>query len=321
MYLVFDVGGTSIKYAWMTSDGEIIEKGKAKTPNKPEHKVADFVETIGGIYDSYKLKGDISGIAIDLPGQIDVDNGIVYGGGALRYMHKVPLQELIEKRCDGIRVSLENDAKAAALAEVWKGNASDVQDACVLIFGTGIGGAVIKDRHVHRGKHLLAGEVSFAIDEMTFEDVEKIRPIEGMDIMEAMDEVPYFWAAHGATVAMCHKLAIKKGLTDDEVSGELVYKWADEGDEASIDALERMYYSIAKNCLNLYVTFDPEVILIGGGISAEPRFVEGIKRYVDRMKRITLVYDEVKIDTCKFRNDSNLLGALYNFKLKYEGIS
>lgn len=321
MYLVFDVGGTSIKYACMTSDGEIIEKGKAKTPNKLEHKVADFVETIGGIYDSYKLKSDISGIAIDLPGQMDVDNGIVYGGGALRYMHKVPLQELIEKRCDGIRVSLENDAKAAALAEVWKGNASDVQDACVLIFGTGIGGAVIKDRHVHRGKHLLAGEVSFAIDEMTFEDVEKIRPIEGMDIMEAMDEVPYFWAAHGATVAMCHKLAIKKGLTDDKVSGELVYKWADEGDEASIDALERMYYSIAKNCLNLYVTFDPEVILIGGGISAEPRFVEGIKRYVDRMKRITLVYDEIKIDTCKFRNDSNLLGALYNFKLKYEGIS
>lgn len=320
MYLVFDVGGTFIKYAWMTGNGEIIEKGKTKTPGKPEHRVDDFVEALGGIYDIYKDKGDIEGIAIDLPGQIDVDNGIVYGGGALRYMHKVPLQKLMEERCDGHKVSLENDAKAAALAEVWKGNAKDVQDSCVLIFGTGIGGAVIKDRHVHRGKHLLAGEVSFAIDEMTFSDVEKIVPIEGMDITQAMDEVPYFWAAHGATAAMCHKLAKKKGLTDDEVSGELVYKWADEGDEDSIDALERMYYSIAKNCLNLYVVFDPEVILIGGGISAEPRFVEGIKRYVDRIKNITLVYDEIKIDTCKFLNDSNLLGALYNFKQKYEGV-
>ena len=316
MYLVFDVGGTFIKYALMTGDGEINDKGKMKTPAGRDNTVEDFVETLGMVYDRYR--DGIEGIAIDLPGQVDVDKGIVYGGGALRYMHNVKLQELMQTRCDGVRVSLENDAKAAALAEVWKGNAADVNDACVLIFGTGIGGAIIKDRHVHRGKHLLAGEVSFAIDEITFDDVDKIIPIEGMQIMEAMDRVPYFWAAHGATAAMCHKLAKEKGLTDDDVTGELVYKWADEGDEQASLALEKMYFSIARHCLNLYVTFDPEVILIGGGISAEPRFVDGIKRYVDKLKRITLVYDNIKLDACKYRNDSNMLGALYNFKQKYE---
>ena len=318
MYLVYDVGGTFIKYAWMTGEGEILDKGKTRTPCKPEHRVEDFVETLGSIYDSYKEKRRVSGIAIDLPGQIDVDNGMVYGGGAIRYMHKVPLGKLMTDRCDGIRVSLENDAKAAALAEVWKGNAGDVNDACVLIFGTGIGGAVIKDRHVHRGKHLLAGEVSFAIDEMDISQVEDIASIEGMDIMEAVDKVPYFWAAHGSTGSMCHNLAKKKGLSDDEVTGELVYRWADEGDELSINALNEMYFSIAKQCLNMFVIFDPEVILIGGGISAEPRFIEGIKTYVDKIKKISLIYDEIKLDVCKYRNDSNLLGALYNFKQMYE---
>ena len=319
MYLVFDVGGTFIKYAWMTGEGEILEKGKTETPNKPANKVDDFVETLGNIYDKYKTKETIDGIAVDLPGQIDVDNGIVYGGGALRYMHKVPLQQLLEKRCDGIRVSLENDAKAAALAEVWKGNASDVQDACVLIFGTGIGGAVIKDRHVHRGKHLLAGEVSFAIDEMTRADVDNVWQIEGMDLMEAVDNVPYFWAARGSTAVMCHNLAKKMGLDDSQVTGELVYKWAMEGNELAVDALEDFYFSIAKHCCNLFVVFDPEVILIGGGISAEPKFIEGIRYYVEKLKGISLVYDNIRLDVCKYRNDSNLLGALYNFKQKYEG--
>lgn len=317
MYLVYDVGGTFIKYALMTSEGEILDKGKTKTPNKPANTVEDFVETLGSIYDGYKDK-QVDGIALDLPGQIDVDNGMVYGGGALRYMHRVPLQKLLEDRCDGHKVSLENDAKAAALAEVWKGNAKDVSDACILIFGTGIGGAVIKDRHVHRGKHLLAGEVSFAIDEMTLADVETIVPIEDMDIMEAVDRVPFFCAAHGATASMCHNLAKKKGITDDEVSGEQVYQWAGEGDEVAKKALNEMYFSIAKLCLNMYVIFDPEVILIGGGISAEPRFIEGICEYVNKIKKLSLIYDEIKLDVCKYRNDSNLLGALYNFKQKYE---
>ena len=316
MYLVIDVGGTFIKYALMDGEGEIARKGKVKTPSKPSDTVETFVDAIAGIYDD--VKGNIEGIAIDLPGQIDVENGIVYGGGALRYMHKIPLEKLISERCDNIKVSLENDAKAAALAEVWKGNAKDVNDACVLIFGTGIGGAVIKDKHVHHGKHLLAGEVSFAIDEITIEDVEKIRPIEGMTLMESVDEVPYFWAAHGATAAMCHNLAKKMNLSDDEVTGELVYKWADEGNALAVNALEEMYFSIAKQCLNLYVIFDPEVILIGGGISAEPRFFEGISRYVDKLKMISLIYEKIKLDVCKYRNDSNLLGSLYNFKQKYE---
>lgn len=89
------------------------------------------------------------------------------------------------------------------------------------------------------------------------------------------------------------------------------------GDEDAREALEDMYFSIAKQCCNLYVTFDPEVILIGGGISAEPAFIEGIKRYVDQLKGMSIIYNEIKIDVCKYRNDSNLLGALYNFKQKY----
>lgn len=317
MYLVFDVGATFVKYAWMTAEGGIEEKGKIPTRNKKGEDIHDFLDSLTEIYNRYKGKGSIEGIAMGLPGQVDVDNGIVYGGGGIRYMNNVPLRDLLSERCDGIRVSIENDGKCAALAEVWMGNAKEAEDACVLVFGTGIGGGIIKDRKIHRGKRMLAGELSFTVENMTREDLEKIQCCEEMNMLDAIEQMPFMWSAHAATGSLCYWMAKKKGLSPEEVSGEKIYQWAKAGDKEAIEALEEMYFSIAKQCCNLYVAFDPEVILIGGGISAEPAFVEGIKRYVDRLKEISLIYKEIRIDVCKYRNDSNLLGALYNFKQFY----
>ncbi|MDD6137036.1 MAG: ROK family protein, partial [Lachnospiraceae bacterium] len=68
----------------------------------------------------------------------------------------------------------------------------------------------------------------------------------------------------------------------------------------------------------LYAILDPDVILIGGGISAEPAFFEGIMRYVNEIKQTDPILNEIRLDVCKYRNDSNLFGALYNFKQKYK---
>ncbi|MBE5944737.1 MAG: ROK family protein [Lachnospiraceae bacterium] len=327
MYLVFDVGATFIKYAWMTEDGDIIEKSKTPTPVDLEGKtfqeaIDEFVETIGGIYDVYKNQGNVDGIAMGLPGQIDVKRGIVYNGGGIRYLDKVCLQDLISKRCQDVLVALENDGKCAALAEVWKGNAKDVKDACVLVFGTGIGGGIVRNRKVIHGKHLLAGETSFILTDITREDLDKLPP--GEDLMESMDvpdivkTLPYTWTTTCSAVNMCQRIADELGLPREDVTGEKVYQWAREGQQKVIDMLEDTYFTIAKTCLSLFVILDPQIILIGGGISAEPQFVEGIVRYVNQLKRLSNVYRNIKIDTCKFLNDSNLLGALYNFKQKYK---
>ena len=317
MYLVFDVGATYVKYAWMTLEGSIEEKGKIPTRNKKDEGIDDFLLSLTEIYEKYKEKGIIEGIAVGLPGQVDVENGIVYGGGGIRYMHNVPLRDLLSKRCDNVKVSLENDGKCAALAEVWMGNARDVENACVLVFGTGIGGGIIKDGKIHRGKRMLAGELSFMVENMTREDLAKIQCSEGMSMYDAIEQMPFMWSAHAATGSVCYWLAKKKGLEAGDVTGEEIYRWARSGDKDSEEALEDMYFSIAKQCCNLYVTFDPEVILIGGGISAEPAFIEGIRRYVNRLKELSIIYKELSIDVCKYRNDSNLLGALYNFRQIY----
>lgn len=318
MYLVFDVGGSSIKYALMSEAGEFIEKGKTKTVLDAEDALDRFVDSIGNIYDELKKRASIEGIAMSLPGQIDVDNGIVYGGGALVFLHKVELGRLLSERCDNIRVSLENDGKCAALSEVWLGNAKGCKNACVLIFGTGIGGGIVIDGKVHRGSHLLAGEVSYCFDEINEEQAKSMADFEGhYGVDGTIKRFPYMWSMNNSTRAMICKVAWAKGLEPNDVTGEQIYEWADAGDKEVIEILDKWYLAIAKYCCNMYVILDPEIILIGGGISAQPAMIEGVKKKVELLAGSTQVFDKIKVDVCKYRNDSNLYGALYNFEQKY----
>ena len=311
MFLVFDIGGSSIKYALLTSDGDISCKGKMPTPLDYETGISDLLESIHNVYCEYKMKSDIEGIAVSLPGQIDVDRGIVYGGGALTYLHKVGLGKLISDRCDGIRTTLENDGKCAALAEVWKGNAKGCKDACVLVFGTGIGAGIIKDGRIHRGKNLTAGEVSYLIEGMTRKQLEDTLGKQATSVEMTWDTFPFWWTSMSSTGGRVYSMRKLKGNMN--ISGEDIYRMAAEGDAEVQEFLEEWYFDIAKKLCNIQVMFDPEIILLGGGISAQPLFVEGVKKYVDKIKQLAREYSKIKVDVCKYLNDSNLLGAVYNY--------
>ncbi len=323
MFLVFDVGGTFIKHAIMSREGDILEKGKFPTPNRKGQGMEDFLSDIQGIYDKFKTQYDIEGIAMDLPGQVDVDHGIVYGGGALPYLDKQKVAEMISSRCEDIRVSLENDGKCAALSEIWLGNASDCKDACVFVFGTGIAGGIVINRRIHRGQGMVAGEVSYLYENVTIEDLPKLQIL--ADIFhgkEIKEEVPHFlWTMDCSVMGLRRNIAAKKGLNFEDVHGEQIYEWAEEGDPVAVDMLERFYFDIAKHCCNIHLMLAPEVILLGGGISAQPAFIEGVRKYAEKLSQIENIYDKLKIGLCKFGNDSNLIGALYNFLQKYEGFN
>lgn len=319
MYLVFDIGGTFVKYALLVIDGTIVEKNKMPTKNRENDDINTFIDSLVEIYDHYKHTYDIEGIAISLPGQIDVDQGIVYVGGALPFLHEVYMADILSERCDHLPVAMENDAKCAALAEVWQGNAKDCTNACLMIIGTGLGGGIVINRHVHRGNRMLAGEISYLVDNMRRKDVDQIINIDEIEDVKEKVRVGKFIASGGCSVgSLCDKVAEQKNLDVDEVTGELIYQWAHEGDQIAIDALEDLYFNIAKQCCNMYLVIDPDVILIGGGISAQSEFLEGIRRYVNALKKISLMLKDIQIETCKFGNDSNLIGALYNYIQKYK---
>ena len=153
-YLTIDVGGTAVKYALMNEEAEIAEKGEVATPHDSQE---EFINLVVGLYQKYQDR--VEGIAMSAPGRIDASRGYFYTSGALGYLDHTDFAALL---ADKVKVPfrLENDAKSAALAELWKGSMQGVANGTVITLGTGIGGAIIINGKLYRGSTFAAGEYS-----------------------------------------------------------------------------------------------------------------------------------------------------------------
>ena len=285
--LSVDIGGTFIKYALMSRNGNMISRGKIATPKEGRD---ELVETIGRLFDEMP---DVEGIAICMPGIIDPENGYCVTGGALRYNDDFYFRHVLYERCP-VRIVMENDAKCAAMAEAGMGALKDVCDGLVLIFGTMIGGGIIHDHRLYRGKHFSAGEVSYIIP-------------------HARQRASYdnVWGNLCGTPRLCRIYAERKGLDPSDVDGLLVFNAVNAGEKEARDSLSSFTREIAVQIFNLQTVLDPEKIAIGGGISAQPALIEYIRRHLDQLySDCPYQIPRAEIVTCKFQNDANLYGAL-----------
>ena len=162
-YVVFDIGGSFVKYALMDRSGEITFKGKFKTPKK---SFDDLLNNLCRIVDAVNME-QLRGISICLPGVVDSDQGIVYYGGSLPYLHEKNIKEELKAIYPDLKVSIENDGKAAALAEIWRGAGKNHKNVIILVLGTAIGGGIVIDGQLYRGDNYSAGEVSYMVGDLT----------------------------------------------------------------------------------------------------------------------------------------------------------
>lgn len=291
-YLVLDIGGSSIKYAIMDQETTILEKNSVKTPLD---SIENLVEAIGEIYDQYQSV--IRGIAISLPGVLDSSTGFMYSGGALEYNEGHNFIEILKERCPKT-MTIENDGKCAALAEIWQGNMRGIKDGAVILLGTGVGGSVIIDGKLHKGHHFYAGEFSF------------IRTNS-----EAPENFHYCWGAQNGNHALTKVGARVKDV--EKMDGYQFFNYANEGDEEILAILDTFTANIALQIINLQAIISPQRVAIGGGISNQPLLIEYIKRNLEKLSKsfddtFKIFRPDVEIVPCKYRNDSNLIGAMYH---------
>ncbi|MFV0255645.1 MAG: ROK family protein [Erysipelotrichaceae bacterium] len=289
-YLSIDAGGTFIKYAWMSKDGELIRQGKEKTPLTNKE---DFLEQIKKIWEVEK--GEKIGICMSLPGTIDSSIGYIFQGGSLTYHNNLNIKEWYEQEFK-VKVEIENDARCAAIAELAVGNMKGIKDGVVLTFGTGVGGCLIIDHKIHIGQHLFSGEVSILISE-NYKN-------EGYQ---------NFFGQKCGVGHLIKKICLSKNV--ELVNGERVFEWILNNDEIAIKHFQRFCDDIAVQLFNLQIILDPSRICLGGGVSENPVFIQGVKNSLD------MLYDSMPVSiprldvvACKFNNEANLIGAFYNFK-------
>lgn len=290
-YLVLDIGGSAIKYALMTEELELIEKGNRKTP---DDNIENFVEVVGEIYDEYK--DIIEGIAISMPGLLDSEKGYAYTGGSLHYNDGKEIVKILQERCP-IKIVIENDGKCAALAEVWKGSLKEHDNGIVIVLGTGVGGGIVINKKIYRGINFFAGEFSFIATNMN----------------DAQNEGNQWWAKSGSE-ALLSAAAKVKNVPIEELDGYKVFEYANNKDEEILKVLDDFTYNLAVQIFNLQCVLDPEVVAIGGGISSQDILIEYIQKNMEGYhKSLKLEVPKPNIVRCEFRNDANLIGALYNF--------
>ncbi len=293
-YLAFDVGGTSVKYALVNQDGQVRLASKFKTPDTLE-KMYQEIEKVA------KENENVEGIALSMPGAVASDEGVIYGSSAIDYIHGPNIKEDLQKRLNKA-VELENDANCAALAEVWQGVARDENDCCFIVSGTGIGGSVIKNRHVHHGHALHGGEFGYMITRYD------------------QDEKKYYtWSDDGSTVAVTKRIAKELGIDYHELDGKEIFDHASEN-EVYKKYVDEFYRTLAMGIYNLQYAYDPSMIIIGGAISTRADLLDCVNEQLDIIfSQLTHAHVRPNIKVCKFGNDANLIGATYHYKQVHEG--
>ena len=291
-YIVFDIGGSSVKWSIMSKMGDILTKDKIKVVDS----VDQFFEELSKIVNINKDNFNLKGIAISSPGAVDSITGIVGGASAIPYIHGPNFKEILKEKT-GLDVAIENDANCAALGECWLGAAKEENDCAFVVCGSGIGGAIVKDKKVHTGIHKHGGEFGYCI----------------VDYDKDGEEKYLTWSRVGSTSALARAISQRKGLEEKDIDGLKAFQLYDEGDIIAVEEVNKYFRYMAIGIYNIQYTYDPEVIVLGGAISEREGYIESINEKLDEIM-CNNTDGKIKpiVKNCIHGNDANMIGALYN---------
>ena len=259
-YLAIDIGGTAVKLGIVDETGavgpkaeEIVNFDGYQTPvlTTVLKAAKAFVETQN--IDVNTLEG----VGVSATGQIDSRKGIVAGtcGNFPNYINS-PIQAELE-RLFGLPVTVANDANCMTLGEVWVGGAKGYTDVIGVTLGTGVGGGILTGGRLLEGARGLGGEL-------------------GHYRTHALDGVPCTcgatgcWERYAATTALVRAAQEKDPAWKD---GRAIFAAAEAGNETVLALLDAWTDEIAQGLAGMVHIFNPQLILIGGGVSAQQKLL------------------------------------------------
>lgn len=283
-----DIGGTFIKFGKYNLENNLLtDLGKVSTPHTNQESLINTISDIVGKF------SDVQGCAISLPGTIDSSKGFVNQGGALQYNNQTYFAQVVADKI-GLPVTIENDAICAVKAELWQGKLVNVNEAIVLVLGTGLGCGIVHQGEVIRGVHGYAGEFSMILTK----DLMK----HGKDaVLGEQVGIPGF----------VRKLSNECG---EELDGLKAFDLIASGDEKLLPLFDEYLSVFSRQLFNYQIMLDPEVILIGGGISQNKYFMDRLIDSVEQLYSLMpFAIPHKKIEACAFQSDANLIGAIRNY--------
>lgn len=291
-YVCVDIGGTALKYGVYNELGENIEEVKSTLVKQTEHGSEIMDAVIAIVSDAIKIY-TIDGICISSAGVIDGNLGkVIYSGYTIPNYTGTQIKSILEEKF-GITCEVENDVNAACLGEYWLGAGRDSSSLICLTVGTGVGGAIMLDNKLIHGYSHTAGEIGY---------------------MSVLGENFQDLASTSSLIKRVIKR--KKNENSKKITGYEIVELAKQGDRICIEEIDAMVHTLAIGITNLLYLFNPETLILGGGIMGQK---EMLKEKIDKAVSEVIIDPMFNKTTIKFAekgNDAGLLGALYNFKNK-----
>ena len=302
-----DIGGSKIAAGVVSEELKLISKKSLPFPHigDPKDSITTIQTLISSLMTENGLKTeDVSAIGLAVPGSIDYDRGVVIDAHNLDY-HQFPLCDLVGAHFPGIRVFVENDANAAALAEYYCGAFRGCSSGLLITIGTGIGGGLVIDGKIFIGGKkngfefghavlLFGGEPCTCGQKGCIESYCSAAALvrEGRKAANAHHESAMFQRAQG-------------DLT--KINAKLVRDCAREGESVACEVYNRFTDYLGATACTAIALFDPEIIAFGGGVSNDGEFLLApIREYA---QKYAFFKNHAKIVTAEMKNDAGIVGA------------
>lgn len=305
MFIGVDLGGTKINTVLADHRGKIKARDlrDALAVEGPDAVVERIVEAIKSVASGAKIVG----IGIGAAGACDTAKGIVTHSPNLPGWHDIPLRDSIHREL-GVPTFMENDASVAALGEYCFGGCEGIDNMLYVSVGTGIGGGIIIDGGLYSGTSGSAGEFGH----MTID-------INGMEC-SCGNIGCWETLASGNAMSRAAVERIKAGertkiidFADGDmakVDGKSIYDAARKGDTLANELIDQTGYYLGVGLVNLVDIFNPQLILIGGGLSQMGALLLDPARKLVNQRAFQLPAKAVRIETARLGTDSAALGAV-----------
>jgi len=307
--LGIDLGGTKILTAVANTQGVMLSRDHSITPAKEGQDVVvkSILESVGRALDQAHIAAaDLTAIGLGAPGLSNPETGILFTSPNLPGWKDVPLRDIIAKEL-GKEAFLINDANAAAVGELYFGAGRGARNFIYITVSTGIGGGIIIDGKIYTGPTGTAGELGH----MVIDDEGPQCNCGNKGCWETL--------ASGTALSREARHRIKEGAATsilkyaggniEKINAEAIHEAAQTGDKLANELIARTAYYLGVGLANLVNIFNPEVIIIGGGLSnigdmlLKPAFEEAGRRAFRQS------YQAVRFARAELGRNSGVLGA------------
>lgn len=296
-YIGIDIGGTSIKLGIVTDRGEVTVRKETIYTDEGDNRTVmqAIIDSISELLVENSLNADdVAGIGISAAGCINsVTGSVAENGGNVPGWSRTAVCSVLTKEF-GIPSTLANDANCAVLGEYWAGAAMGYTDVVGVTLGTGVGGGIITGGRLLEGAHGYAGELGHFPTHAGGEHC--ICGIDGC------------FERYASTSAL-----IRTAVSEDPDlrTGRILFSAAQEGDRHALDLLDRWIEEIAYGIAGLVHVFDPQLILIGGGVSAQEELLVKPLRERVLSKVMPDFAADLEFRPAALGNDAGMIGAVY----------